>query len=394
MRRVQIRKVATLGTGHTPSRSTPEYWVPAECTIPWLTLADVWQVRDGTKTVVTETKEKISPAGIANSSAVIHPAGTVAFSRTASVGFSCILGTDMATSQDWVTWTCGPHVDPRYLLWALRAMRGEIIGRMQGSTHKTIYMPDVEQLTIGLPPIDQQITVAKYIDEEAKQINQVTHCKNELLELLNERIDSTVLSLIGSSDLVDPGGTPSKPLTRMLGRRLENASDADEMITAYRDGVVTARSKRRPEGYTEAEARTGLRRVEVGDVVVHGLDGFSGAIGRSDSAGACSAVYHVCYPSDGGDSHFYGRLLRLLATTGYLGNFASSTRERAVDFRNWDLFGGIPIPLVEPTLQRQIGDEIRALEPASDAIGRSRALAFELRESITYHQIYASQEAA
>jgi len=175
----------------------------------------------------------------------------------------------MATSQDWVTWTCGPHLDPRYLLWALRAMRSEIIGRMQGSTHKTIYMPDVEQLAIPLLPIDQQVAVARYIDEEAKQINQVTHGKNELLERLNERIDSKVLSLIGSSDLVAPRGTPSLPLKRMLRRRLADASDEDGMITAYRDGVVTARSNRRPEGYTEAEARTGLRRVEVGDVPLH-----------------------------------------------------------------------------------------------------------------------------
>jgi type I restriction enzyme S subunit len=391
---VQIRKVAALGTGHTPSRSVPEYWVPDECTIPWLTLADVWQVRDGTKTVVTDTEERISPAGVANSSAVIHSAGTVALSRTASVGFSCILGTDMATSQDWVTWTCGPRLLPRYLLRALRAMRSEIIGRRQGSTHKTIYMPDIEQLKIPLPPIDQQHAVAHYIDSEANQINEVTQCKDELLERINERIDCKILTLIGSSDLVDPRGTPSKPLKRVLTRRLETASDQDEMITAYRDGAVTARSKRRPEGYTEAAARIGLRRVEVGDVVVHGLDGFSGAIGRSDSAGACSAVYHVCFPSDGGDCHFYGRLLRLLATTGYLGNFASSTRERAVDFRNWDLFGRIPIPIVAPTLQRQIGDEIRAVEPLAEAIRDSRARAVELRDAIIYQAIYGFDKAA
>ena len=36
MKRVQIRKVARLGTGHTPSRSVEAYWVPDECTIPGL----------------------------------------------------------------------------------------------------------------------------------------------------------------------------------------------------------------------------------------------------------------------------------------------------------------------------------------------------------------------
>ena len=79
---------------------------------------------------------------------------------------------------------------------------------------------------------------------------------------------------------------------------------------------------------------------------------------RSSTFAGCS---HVCVPSDGGDPHFYGRLLRLLATTGYLGLFASSTRERAVEFRNWDLFGRIPIPRVNVADQRRIGDRIRQL---------------------------------
>jgi len=112
--RVQVRRVAGLGTGHTPNRQHPEYW--ENCTIPWLTLADVWQLRDGTTDVVTETAECISEVGMANSAAVLHPAGTVALSRTASVGFCCILGRDMATSQDFATWTCGPELVPRFLL--------------------------------------------------------------------------------------------------------------------------------------------------------------------------------------------------------------------------------------------------------------------------------------
>lgn len=204
MRRVQIRKVATLGTGHTPSRSVPEYWMPEECIIPWLTLADVWQVRDGTTTVVTETKEKISPAGVANSSAVVHPAGTVAFSRTASVGFSCILGTDMATSQDWVTWTCGPHLDPRYLLWVLRGERDQILGRTQGSTHKTIYMPDIEELTIPLPPIEEQKRIASLLDDLTSHSETTSAAKQSMLALLEERSIAVAAEMISGANLDVP----------------------------------------------------------------------------------------------------------------------------------------------------------------------------------------------
>ena len=198
MRRVQIRKVADLGTGHTPSRSVPEYWVPEECTIPWLTLADVKQVRDG-KTVITETSEKISAAGVANSSAVVHPAGTVAFSRTASVGFSCILGTEMATSQDWVTWTCGPHLDPCYLLWVLRGERNEILGRTQGSTHKTIYMPDIEELTVPLPPVEDQRQIAKFLDVETDHIDQLSSVKRRMSQCSEELRRSIVYEAVAGS---------------------------------------------------------------------------------------------------------------------------------------------------------------------------------------------------
>jgi hypothetical protein len=194
MNRVQIRKVARLGTGHTPSRSVEAYWDPAECTIPWLTLADVWQLRDGSVSVVNETKEKISPLGLANSAAVRHPAGTVAFSRTASVGFSCILGVDMATSQDFVTWTCGPKLDPRYLLWVLRAERDDILRRTQGSTHKTIYMPDIEQLTIPLPTLDEQRRIVEYLDAETERIDALVNRKRQLIALLRARMATSLLA--------------------------------------------------------------------------------------------------------------------------------------------------------------------------------------------------------
>ncbi len=190
MRRVQIRKVARLGTGHTPSRSVDAYWDPAEGAIPWLTLADVWQLRDGTVSVVNETKEKISPLGLANSAAVRHPAGTVAFSRTASVGFSCVLGTEMATSQDFVTWTCGPRLEPRYLLWVLRGERDDILRRTQGSTHKTIYMPDIEQLTIPLPPVDEQQRIIRFLDRETARVDGVVERRVRMIKLLDDRVAS------------------------------------------------------------------------------------------------------------------------------------------------------------------------------------------------------------
>ncbi len=156
-----VKYYARTGTGHTPSRTHPEYWFPEECVVPWFTLADVNQIRDGRAWVVENTTERISEVGLANSSAEKHPVGTVLLSRTASVGFSAVMGTDMAVSQDFMTWTCGPGLDPYYLLVALRVMQPELRRLMYGSTHKTIYMPDLHALRIPLPPLDRQLSIVR-----------------------------------------------------------------------------------------------------------------------------------------------------------------------------------------------------------------------------------------
>lgn len=180
-----IRHVARLGSGHTPSRSKPEYW--RGCTIPWITLADVWQLRSGQTSVITETKEKISPLGEANSAAVQHPAGTVILSRTASVGFSAIMGRDMATSQDFVTWSCGPNLDPRFLLHSLRGMAPDLKRIATGSTHKTIYMPDIEQLRVPLPPLEEQRRISDFLDAETARIDKLVALRLRQRDVIRSR---------------------------------------------------------------------------------------------------------------------------------------------------------------------------------------------------------------
>lgn len=160
---VRIKHVARLESGHTPSRQHPEYWIPEECTIPWISLSDVWQLRDGTQEYVRETSEKISARGLANSAARLLPAGTVILSRTASVGFSAIMDSAMATTQDFVCWICGPKIRPLYLLYVLRAMVPEFERLTMGSVHRTIYMPDVARFVTPLPPLEEQDVIVSLI---------------------------------------------------------------------------------------------------------------------------------------------------------------------------------------------------------------------------------------
>jgi type I restriction enzyme S subunit len=200
-----IRRVARLGSGHTPSRQHAEYW--ENCTIPWFTLADVHQLRDGSRSVIMDTSEYISELGLANSAAELHPAGTVILSRTASVGFTAIVGCDMATSQDFATWTCGPELLPRFLLYALRGQPDQIERRKAGSTHKTIYMPDIETLRVPLPPLATQRAIADYLDAETLRIDALVAKKRRMIELLDEQEVSRSVRFVTGGEVA---GTPSR----------------------------------------------------------------------------------------------------------------------------------------------------------------------------------------
>lgn len=102
---VLLDQVAKRGSGHTPSKDFPEYWNGG---VKWISLADSSRLDKG---LVTETDKEISAEGVKNSSAVIHPSGTVVLSRDAGVGKSGVLAEKMAVSQHFIAWDCSASTE-------------------------------------------------------------------------------------------------------------------------------------------------------------------------------------------------------------------------------------------------------------------------------------------
>lgn len=182
---VPLRYVAKVGTGHTPDRNNSTYW--KECNIPWVTTPDVTKRADALAPL-WDTEQKISALGMANSAAQLHPAGTVMLSRTASVGYSVLIGKPMATTQAFVTWTPGPNLDSRYLLLVLRAMHQEWDRLAYGSTHRTIYMPDLESLRIPLPPLEEQRRIADFLNAETSRLEELSGLTSLQVASLKNRL--------------------------------------------------------------------------------------------------------------------------------------------------------------------------------------------------------------
>jgi type I restriction enzyme S subunit len=124
----------------------------------------------------------------------------------------------------------------------------------------------------------------------------------------------------------------------------------DEILTCFRDGVVTLRKNRRTEGFTNAMKEHGYQGIRKGDLVIHAMDAFAGAIGVSDSDGKSTPVYAACVPRNKGEvlPEFYAYFLRDMALSGFVASLAKGIRERSTDFRFNDFADlDLPVPLFE-----------------------------------------------
>ena len=139
-----------------------------------------------------------------------------------------------------------------------------------------------------------------------------------------------------------------KTFLRLLSRIVE---DTDDVITCFRDGEVTLRKNRREEGFTNALKECGYQGVEPGDLVVHGMDGFAGAIGISDSRGKASPVLNVMDTDE--NKRFVMYYLRVMAMCDVFLALSTGIRVRSCDLR-WNKLGDLEYLLPPRSEQQRI----------------------------------------
>lgn len=129
--------------------------------------------------------------------------------------------------------------------------------------------------------------------------------------------------------------------------------EQDKIVTAFRDGQVTLRENRRQEGFTYAAQEVGYQGIRRGDLVIHAMDGFAGAIGVAEADGKSTPVYAACVAGSLADASYYALLLRHMALSGFVTALARGIRERSTEFR-WADASVLPLPHPPLVEQRAI----------------------------------------
>ncbi|WP_040950216.1 restriction endonuclease subunit S [Gorillibacterium massiliense] len=231
-----------------------------------------------------------------------------------------------------------------------------------------ISMSKLNRVMLPVPPKHIQEHIANVLDKKCTEIDETIESTRLSIEEYKKYKKSIITETVykglknevelKESEINYIGTIPKhwkvKKIKNVLTPLNRPVLQTDDVITCFRDGEVTLRKNRRTDGYTFSDTEKGYQGVEIGDLVIHGMDAFAGAIGISDSRGKCTPVVHVCESKE--NKRYYMYLLRSFALNDVFMALSEGVRIRSSDFRNWDKLAKIMV--VSPPLseQKEIAD--------------------------------------
>jgi len=160
-----------IESGGTPSSTVSEYW---DGNIYWVTLVDLPQ--DNVITRIFDSKRKITPSGLRNSSAKLLPRRSVLISSRATIGRIAINEVELATNQGFKNILIKDYnlVDEVFLAYMLLNFVDQMKALGTGGTYKEISKQVISDIEIPLPTIEiqKQIISGLVKEEELIAVNK------------------------------------------------------------------------------------------------------------------------------------------------------------------------------------------------------------------------------
>ena len=195
----QIRHIFRIHNGATPRSGDNEYW---NGNINWITPEDLGN-NDGKN--IIESRRKITLEGYVNSGVSLAPAGSIAISTRAPIGHLAKTLIPSCVNQGCRL------LEPKegssdYWYYAFFAAKPILVSRGQGTTFMELPRQNLASVKLPVPPLEEQNTIARFLDFKTAQIDALIAKKKVLLDKLAEKR----MALI--SHAVTKGLDPSVPM--------------------------------------------------------------------------------------------------------------------------------------------------------------------------------------
>lgn len=207
----RLENVGVWSGGGTPSSSNPDFW---HGDIPWVSPKDM-KVNE-----ITGTQDKITLSAIENSAVKLLPKHSVLFvTRSGILAHSlpvAIAGVAVTLNQDLKAITPVEVIDPKYLVWVLRAFERRILSTCSkhGTTVHSVEIPALKKLQIPVPPLPEQRRIIVKIEELFSELDN----GRESLDASRARLDLYRASVLHQAVQGTNGQShPTRHLREVIG---------------------------------------------------------------------------------------------------------------------------------------------------------------------------------
>lgn len=262
-------------------------------------------------------------------------------------------------------------------------------------------------LFIPVAPIDKQKRIADFLDAKCAEIDALTADIQTQIDTLEQYKRSVITKTVTkglnpNAEMKDSGvqwiGNMPAHWDAIRGKYIlrymqKPVREDDGVITCFRDGEVTLRSNRREDGFTMSDKEIGYQGIDVGDLVVHGMDGFAGSIGISDSRGKASPVLNVLETDQ--NKRYIMYYLRSMAYSDVFLALATGIRVRSCDLR-WNKLAELSYPVPPLNEQNAIVKHIDSVLSKADAVIADKkaqlATLDEYKKSLIFEYVTGKKE--
>ena len=396
----RIKHLFDVISGATPKSEIPDYW---DGDVLWITPAD-YKTKDK---YVCGGKRNITQAGLKSCSASMIPTGSIIFSKRAPIGTVSINSVPLCTNQGCLSCVekSGCSAVFYYYVMSICTDNFELLG--SGTTFKEISASAFSNFTVPVPTITEQEKIVTFLDYKCSEIDALSVDIQYQIDTLEQYKCSVITEAVTKglnpeADMKDSGvrwigQMPAhwecirgKYILRYLQKPIR---EDDGVITCFRDGEVTLRSNRREDGFTMSDKEIGYQGIDVGDLVVHGMDGFAGSIGISDSRGKASPVLNVLDTKQ--NKRYVMYYLRSMAYSDVFVAMATGIRVRSCDLR-WNKLSELQYPVPPIDEQEKIVNHIDAvLQRTNDVIADKQlqlATLDEYKKSLIFEYVTGKKE--
>lgn len=222
---------------------------------------------------------------------------------------------------------------------------------------KNIAFADFGNTYIPCPPVDEQQRIADFLDAKCAEIDALTADIQTQIDTLEQYKRSVITETVTKglnpdAEMKDSGVFYMAPMNAawkltkigyICSKLSRSFAPEDTALICSNKGKVQVR----------ADDLTGImvsddnamQGIHAGDIAIHGMDTWHGAIALSEYDGKITRVVHVCDSTE--DKRFIVYYMQHLAFQGVYKLISNGVRGNTSDFRSWDKVRDIWIAIPE-----------------------------------------------